>query len=520
MTSSVSTFGQTNGEYTSINGVNSPIPYFHQLKKLPRVLGSAACISGALVALGLLSSQIATGEIEPTVSALETAAIGVALRSFQHINFNNEIALAINDVLSRWNLATFESLWQAYLNIENTLGKEVIAHFVCGLFGYSLANDFFNFISQKRGDRPEQLIDLSNLAKEKVNPGIGFTIDSPKKRFFLHGLITAIGVAAIAFGYQTDYLPQDMVTTAGYFLTLFGVSSSGAQIYLMKKRDELSRLSEYGQFYDHDQPAVILSEGEFSLPETRKQRFWRHIANGIQLVGPSAMLFSLFVNKHLRRPLKFDLSPFTFGLAGCISGVKTTLDQEELRTLPRAVHLSRQVKNLKETSDGRTVRSTALKVESFMTVIFAGLFILWFAYGIFASSTKERIGIALLMGSAYLSGLLTLVADTMFQPGKSNRIVNFLRYMTVENSFLLPLTSLYFTNTTQITDTALELSSDAQYIFGLMGLFMFGMFFGNVTALNISKTRPSPAFSSVASIFEMGMVFFMMLFGKKPSQLA
>ncbi|MGK5594926.1 MAG: hypothetical protein ACSNEK_06175 [Parachlamydiaceae bacterium] len=489
--------------------------YSCDVRRLARYCGSGTCVAVALSALGLLSAQIANGEIEPTASALETAAIGIALRTFQHINLDTSNAREINNFIARWNLAGFEALWQAYLNMESTVGKDVIAHFVSGLFGYSLTNDFFNFITQKRGDQPNRLLDLSRLTSNEINRGTGFTIDAPKRRFLLHGLIATVGVAAIIFGYQTDYLPHEMVTTAGYFLTLFGVGSIGTQVSLMKKRDELS------QQYIYDLSPIDLSEGEINPQETRGKRFWRYLFNGGQLVLPSAMVFALFMNGQLSKLFKFSLSPFVFGAAGVVSGVNTTLRQVGFgRNLTEEVHQAQLEPNQTINREGQPVRSTALKIDTCVATIFTALFTLWFGYGIYESSTKGKIGIALLMGSAYLSGLLTLVSDIMFRPGRSNRLINFLRYIFVENSDLLPLGSLYFTSSTKITDTSLELSSDEQFIFGLMGLFMFGMFLGNVTSLNISKTRPSPAFSSVASIFEMGTTFFMMLFGKKPSQLA
>ncbi|KAF3362939.1 hypothetical protein PHSC3_000473 [Chlamydiales bacterium STE3] len=489
-------------------------PVTAQIKRnYPRVLKNVATCTVAVASAALLALQASNGELNPTTCALETAAFGAAISTFQHINLKKEYNLPIADFSSRWSLAFFETLWQAYLNIESSVGKEVIANFITGSFGYQFANDFFNLIQQERGSRAYYVMNDNYLQRRRIiNKGAGFsTIDSPIPRFLLHTALCIVGIASLTFAYTTDFVPEVIPASAGYFLSAFGLGSILSQAALMYRESQLRSGS-------YEAVSTLSSDDISPMPSLSKAEWLRRrFVNGLQLLGPRAMIMSLFVSRHIYTKLTAPV----FGFAGLAAGGVSTFTQISFeRGLDTEVYKTQQDKNTRLIGPGpKRVRSTALKVDLTITALFAVAFLLWFSYGMSVSPWENQTAIGLLVGSTALSALLTFLADTYFQPGNSNRIINFLRYVLFENPHLLPLGSLFFTNVTRITDTALKLDSTQDFVFALMGIWMYGMFFGNVTALNVSKTRPSPAFSSVAAQFEMGMVFFQMLLGKKASQL-
>lgn len=476
---------------------------------LSKTLQNACCIITFIGSTVLLASQVQEDNPDQRIMTCSATILGASLRAFQQINFSKKALRRVNDFFSRWSLPQFEAIWQIFLNLNNTVAQEACLDILTGIFGYQLANEFFTIFTQKQGSRAYHLLNEEDLLSEEVNKGTGFTLASPKKRMMLHAAITAAGVGLTVFGYLTTYAPQAIITSAGWFLTFFGAGACATQIALSIRQKKLSE----------EQRQLILpsiDSGNATPILTKKEKALRFFSKLSQLTAPEILVSTLFVTQ-MAYP---SLTPPSFAIAGLAAGGLMTVRQISFgRGLTKDVYNAQQKKNthkkvIKAEVSSRElineeepfqnapatarVRNTALKVDTWLTLALASGFLGWFCYGISQSSWQDQTGIALLIGGTFLSAFLTLIAETMFEPGQSNAAINLLRFFLFENSYLLPVGYLFFNTISGITDVALQLDGMTQLIFGLLGIFCFGMFFGNVSVLNISKNRATPAYAPTA----------------------
>lgn len=485
------------------------IPNNENTFPLSKTLKNACCIVTFIGSTVLLASQIQEDKPDQRIMTCGATVLGASVRTFQQINFSRKTLSRVNDFFSRWSLPQFEAIWQLFLNISNNVGREACLDILTGIFGYQLANEFFTIFTQKQGSRAYYLLNEEDLNSEEVNNGTGFTLSSPKKRLMLHAAIAAAGAGLTVFGYLTSYAPQAIITSAGWFLTLFGAGACASQIALSIRKKKLA---------GEQRPLVLpdIDSGNEMPILTKKEKTIRFFSKLSQLTAPEILVSTLFVTQMAYPPL----TPPSFAIAGLAAGGLMTVRQISFgRGLTKDVYKAQQKKNthkkvVRETVSSRElineeeaiqntpatvrVRNTALKVDSWLTFALAAGFLGWFCYGISQSSWQDQTGIALLIGGTFLSAFLTLIAETMFEPGQSNAAVNLLRFFLFENSYLLPVGYLFFNTISGITDVALQLDGMTQFIFGLLGIFCFGMFFGNVSVLNISKNRPTPAYAPTA----------------------
>lgn len=434
-----------------------------------------------IVATGLLIAKSDWYHSNPAALAGCYINLGVTLRLLGEVNLPPHIMRAIHNTSARWSLEFYEILWNWYLNEKNPTVQDSLLKGIMAIGGFHTAGDALEALKLKQSDRPDTLADL-DLNAPIQNKIIGPNFNNKVGQRLFKAALAVSGAALVTLGYVGETGVENLFKSVGFFALFQNLGFFGMDWIV----ESLRKIQESEQPLD-----------DFDAIGEQKTNYKAKLLRFVIKITPrsASELITLLI---------FFNRPEMYIPAGVIYGASQYLAQREFQVLTKETIEGRQAKN----------HHMAIKIDYTASSVFLLGVLGWFIYGFVQAmdhqKDKKQIEIGSLMACSLSFFFAALSSNISFRPGISGRIVNHLKYLLGQNQQLLTLGYLGFSQISAADDETLKLDSSTKFVCGVIALALYGGILTSNRVQNVSRSRPSPAFSS--SLYRSMLVLTIMYY--------